>query len=190
MRCRLEHGMQAGNTDGVVCNWVVYKRSRSGDSYLKCLCACSGYRKALQIPRQVSLYRTRQAANISRLVVISRCRPKAASRALCLTMPMIDCTASCLRRKTNSNVPAHAAAVKPVTTPVANVTKNLAKVWPVYLRPYLSGKRPRSYTVKHLLCAGPVYRRMRADSLWWLLYTACRWTLKLLLAVRTHRTSY
>jgi len=72
--------------------------------------------------------RTRQAANMSRPVVIRRCRPKAAYKVLWCTTSIMYCTACCLRAKTNSSVAAHAAAVNPVTRPVADVTKNLANV--------------------------------------------------------------
>lgn len=94
---------------------------------------------------------TIQAANISKLVVISKWRPKPASRALCLTMLIIHCTASCFRRKTNSNVAAQAAAVSPVTSPVAKVTKNLAKVWPVYLHPQCRDGCHSSCMIKTLI---------------------------------------
>ena len=71
---------------------------------------------------------TKQAANISRPVVIRRWRPKAAHKALWRTTSIVYCTACCLRANTNSSVAAAAAAVSPVTRPVAKVTKNLASV--------------------------------------------------------------
>lgn len=81
-----------------------------------------------KIRQQDRATRTRQAANMSRPVVIRRCRPKAANKVWWCTTSIMYCTACCLRAKTNSSVAAHAAAVNPVTRPVVNVTKNLARV--------------------------------------------------------------